>query len=162
MAGSHAQCDATKARAEASPSEGEHTLSGTKSDTAEGWAAGAIFVAGVLLLLGGFFQVLAGISAILNDAVFVIGVEYVWRLDLTVWGWIHLFIGAFAIIVGVFVLKGTAWAAIAGIIIAGLSAVANFMYLPYQPIWALLVIGLDVLIIWALATRRGAIHLLDS
>lgn len=137
-------------------------MSSTKSGAAEGWAAGAIFVAGVLLLLGGFFQVVAGISAILNDAVFVVGIEYVWRLDLTVWGWIHLLIGAALILVGIFVLKGASWAAIAGIVVAGLSAVANFMYLPYQPLWAILVIALDVLIIWALATRRGAIHLLDT
>ncbi|MFC6239084.1 DUF7144 family membrane protein [Longivirga aurantiaca] len=53
------------------------------------------------------------------------------------------------------------WAASA-VFVAGLSAVGNFMFLPYQPPWAILIMALDVLIIWALATRREAIHLLDS
>lgn len=126
------------------------------------WAAGAIFTAGVLLLLVGVWQAAAGISAILKDAVYVVGIEYVWRLDVTTWGWIHLALGALLVVVGVFVLKGAAWAAWTGIVLAGLSAVANFMFLPYQPLWSGLIIALDVLIIWALATRREAIHLLDD
>jgi hypothetical protein len=134
----------------------------TPTPTADKWAAGSIFLAGVLMLLAGAFQALAGISAILKDEVFVIGIQYVWKLDLTTWGWIHLLIGAGLIAVGVFVLKGAGWAAWAAITLAIFSAVANFMYLPYQPLWAVLVIALDVLIIWALATRRDTIHLLDS
>ena len=60
------------------------------------------------------------------------------------------------------ILRGAEWAAIVGIALACLSALANFMWLPYQPVWAILIIALDVLIIWALATRPKAIQLLDS
>mgnify|MGYP000373116501 CR=1 FL=1 len=130
--------------------------------TKQAWAAGSIFTAGVLLLLAGGWQVLAGISAILKDTVFVVGVNYVWKLDLTAWGWIHLLIGVCLIVVAIFILRGAEWAAIVGIALACLSALANFMWLPYQPFWAILIIALDVLIIWALATRPKAIHLLDS
>jgi hypothetical protein len=125
-------------------------------------ASGFILLAGVFLLLGGMFQVLAGISAIAKDQVFVVGINYIWKLDLTTWGWIHLLLGALLILVGIFVLRGAAWAAWTAIILAGLSAVANFMWLPYQPIWAILIIALDVVIIWALATRRESIHLIDD
>jgi hypothetical protein len=128
----------------------------------QAWAAGGIFTAGVLLLLAGGWQVVAGISAILKDTVFVVGVDYVWKLDLTTWGWIHLLLGVGLFAVGIFILRGAAWAAVTGIVLAGLSALANFLWLPYQPLWAILVIALDVLIIWALATRRESIHLLDT
>ena len=137
-------------------------MSGTSAPKDQQWAASAIFTAGVLLLLGGAWQVLLGISAILKDPVYVIGVNYVWALDVTTWGWIHVLLGVLLVVVGIFVLKGAAWASWAGIAAAALSAVANFMFLPYQPIWAILVIALDVLIIWALATRRESIHLLDT
>lgn len=125
-------------------------------------ASGVFVLAGALLLLGGVFQALAGISAILNDQVFVVGTKYVWQLDLTAWGWIHLVIGAVLILAGLYVLRGATWAVWLAIVVAGLSAIANFMWLPYQPIWALVVIALDVLIIWALATRRGSIHVIGK
>ena len=137
-------------------------MSPTPAPKDQQWAASAIFVAGVLLLLGGAWQALLGISAILKDPVYVIGINYVWKLDVTTWGWIHMLLGALLIVVGIFVLKGAAWAAWAGIVAAGLSAIGNFMFLPYQPLWAILIIALDVLIIWARATRREAIHLLDG
>ena len=63
--------------------------------------------------------------------------------------------------VGIFVLRGALWAGIVGIGIAGLSALANFLWLPYYPVWAILIITLDVIIIWALAAHRESIHLID-
>lgn len=132
------------------------------SPTKQAWAAGSIFTAGVLLILAGGWQILAGISAILKDQVFVVGVNYVWKLDLTTWGWIHVLIGVGLVVVAIFLLRGAEWAAIVGIALASLSALANFMWLPYQPVWAILVIALDVLVIWALATRPQSVHLLDS
>jgi len=130
--------------------------------TADKWASRTIFLAGVLLILGGAFQALLGISAIRNDQVFVVGIKYIWQLDLTAWGWIHLLIGAAIITVAIFLLRGARWAAWAGIALAGLSALANFLFIPQAPIWAIVIIALDVAIIWALATRRETIHLLDD
>lgn len=122
------------------------------------WAAGAIFTAAVLLMLAGGWQILQGLSAIFNDKVFVVGVSYVWEFDLTAWGWIHLLLGIILVVVGIFLLRGAGWAAITGIVVAGISALANFMWLPYEPVWAALIIALDVLIIWALASHRHAVR----
>jgi hypothetical protein len=133
----------------------------TQGGQKQGFAAGAIFTAGVLLLLAGVWQVLAGIVALVNDTLYVVGAKWVFQFDLTTWGWIHVLIGAALFVVGLFVLRGALWAGIVAIGIAGLSAVANFLWLPYYPLWAILVITLDVIIIWALAAHRESIHLID-
>ena len=129
----------------------------------QGFAAGAVLSAGVLLLLAGIWQALLGFVALFkdNDTLFIVGQKWIFSFDVTAWGWIHLIIGAALFLVGIFVLRGKLWAAVVGIGIAGVSAVANFLWLPYYPIWAILIISLDVIIIWALATRRETIHMFD-
>ena len=135
----------------------------THVNETQGFAAGAVFSAGVLLLLAGLWQGFLGLVALFkdNDTLIVVGQKWIFSFDVTAWGWIHLLIGAALFIVGVFVLRGALWAGVAGIGIAGLSALANFLWLPYYPIWAILIITLDVIIIWALAAHRESIHLLD-
>jgi len=135
----------------------------THVNETQGFAAGAVFSAGVLLLLAGLWQGFLGLVALFkdNDTLIVVGQKWIFSFDVTAWGWIHLLIGAALFIVGVFVLRGALWAGVVGIGIAGLSALANFLWLPYYPIWAILIITLDVIIIWALAAHRGSIHLLD-
>ena len=79
------------------------------------------------------------------------------QFDVTTWGWIHLAFGALLIIAGVFLFKGATWARWTAVVLAGLSAVVNFMWLPYYPLWGVLVIAVDVAIIGALTTHGRAI-----
>jgi hypothetical protein len=134
----------------------------TKPSAGTSWAAGAIFFAGVMLLLAGAAQAAVGLVALFNDTFYVVGQKWVFQFDITAWGWIHLGLGALLFLVGIFVLRGALWSSIAGIVIASISALASFAWLPYFPVWAILVIAVDVLIIWALATHRTSIKLLDS
>jgi len=120
------------------------------------WAQGAAVFAGVLLIVVGAFQAIEAFAAIVNDEYFVVLPNYVFALDLTVWGWIHLLLGLGLVAIGVFVLRGESWARLAGIFVAAASAVLNFFWLPYSPWWALLIIGIDVLVIWALAAYLRA------
>lgn len=89
-------------------------------------------VAGALLGTLGVFQALAGISAIAKDDVFAVTDDYVYKFDLTTWGWIHLILGALAVLIGVCLLLGQTWARVAGIALAILSAISQFLWLPYQ------------------------------
>lgn len=123
----------------------EHTTKGS-------WAYGIAAFAGVLLAMVGLFQFLHGLSAVLKDTVFVRSPDYVYSIDLTGWGWIHMLLGAAAVAVGIAVLYGQTWALATGILVAILSAVANFAFVPYYPLWSILVIAIDVLAIWALTT----------
>ena len=110
--------------------------------------------AGIMLIIGGAFQVIEAIAALVNDEYLLVLPNYVFSLDLTGWGVIHLLIGLILAAIGVFLLLGKGWARIAGIVVAGISALINFSWLPYAPLWAILLIGIDVLVIWALASAR--------
>jgi hypothetical protein len=52
-------------------------------------------------------------------------------------------------------LTGKTWARVVAIVLALLSAVANFLFIPYYPFWSLLIITLDVFVIWAVAAHGG-------
>ena len=126
----------------------------TPSDTKQAVAAGATIGAAVLLGVIGVLAVLQGLAAILRGPSFVIGFDYVYKIDANGWGWIHLILGAAAIAVAVGLFSGQSWAAVAAIVVAGLSIILNFMWLPYYPWWSIIVIALDVFIIWSVGTWR--------
>jgi hypothetical protein len=122
------------------------------TSTPGSWAYGVSSFAGVILAMVGLFQFLEGLSAVFEDKVYLTTPDYLYSIDLTGWGWIHLVIGAIAMAVGIAVLYGQTWARATGIVIAVLSAAANFAFLPYYPFWSMLVIAVNVLAIWALAS----------
>jgi hypothetical protein len=122
-----------------------------------GWTVGFAYFAGAVLILIGIYHVLAGIAAIAEDEFFVIGREYVYDVDVTTWGWIHLVGGIIVALAGFFVLRGRLWARLVGIVVAAGSAILNFFYIPYYPIWTVLIIALDVAVIWGLATYHDEV-----
>jgi hypothetical protein len=98
--------------------------------------------------------VLLGIAAIARGSFFVKAPNYLYNVNITTWGWIHLGIGVLMALTGFFLFSGATWARAVGIALAVLSAIANFFFLPYYPIWSIVIIALDVFVIWALATVR--------
>ena len=116
-------------------------------------AVGLTLFAATMMVIGGFFQAMQGLIALFNDTFYVVGQEWTFEFDITGWGWIHLIMGAVLIVAGVFLFQGAVWARAVGIAVAALSAVLNFMWLPYYPIWSILIIAVDVLVIWALAAH---------
>jgi hypothetical protein len=97
---------------------------------------------------------LAGIAAIADDGFYVVAENYVFDLDPSAWGWIHLLLGVVVALAGYFLIAGRVWAGMVAIVLATLSAVANFFLIPYYPFWSILIIALDVWVIWAV-TRPG-------
>jgi hypothetical protein len=124
---------------------------------ASGWALGVIAFAATMLFLIGIFQALAGLVAIFDDEFYVVTRNYTFDLDVSAWGWIHLVIGLAVLATGVGLFQRKTWAGVTAILLAMLSAISNFFFIPYYPIWSLLVIGLCIWVIWAL-TRPGAIE----
>jgi hypothetical protein len=118
------------------------------------WATGLVLFAGVVMMVAGVWHALAGIGALLDDEVYVATPGYVYSFDLTRWGWIHLLLRIVVAAAGFAVVMGMTWARVVGIALASLSMVANFMFVPYYPLWSLLIIALDIAVIWALITYR--------
>ncbi|WP_267244322.1 hypothetical protein [Streptomyces sp. PR69] len=119
------------------------------------WAAGGTLFAGVLMLVYGVIAVLQGIAGIAEDDVYARVGDYVYKFNLTTWGWIHLVLGVIVALVGWGILTGAAWARALGVVLAGLSVVANFIWLPYQPVWAIVGIAIGIFVVWALCTDRS-------
>ncbi|MCD0447455.1 hypothetical protein LO763_27955 [Glycomyces sp. A-F 0318] len=122
------------------------------------WATSGAVLAGSLMITVGLFQVFEGIAAIAEDELFVASPDYTFAIDTTGWGWIHLVLGALVLLVGVFVLMGRSWAYGAGIGLAVVSALNQFFFLPYYPLWALLIIAINIFIIWSLAVVLGEVN----
>ena len=121
------------------------------------WAAGFVVFAGSIMLIVGVFHAIQGLVAIFNDDFFVVSRNYTFDLDTTAYGWLHLILGVLVAFAGWGVFTGAAWARAVGMILAILSAIVNFFFIPYYPVWAITIIALDVAIIWALTVwDRGA------
>ena len=123
---------------------------------ASAWAISGLWFAASMMLLVGTFEILNGLAAIIHDDFFVVGRHYAFNLDTTAWGWIHLILGIVMVVSGCALFAGRVWAALIALGLAMLSAVANFLFIPYYPWWSLLMIALDAWIIWSL-TRPGVV-----
>jgi hypothetical protein len=123
----------------------------TGTQSVSPWAHGIAVFAGVIMIVGGAFQAVEGLAGIVHDQWLVALPNYLYAFDLTLWGWLHLLVGLGLLAIGVFLLRGATWARFAGIVVAAISAILNFVWLPYSPWWSLMVIAIDVLVIWALA-----------
>ena len=118
------------------------------------WMAGMTTFAGVMLIIAGAFNVIQGLVALFQNEVYVAGREYIFAFDLTAWGWTHLIVGAVVVAAGFAVLSGQVWGRSVGVGIAVLSMLANFVFIPYYPVWSLLIIALNVFVIWALIAYK--------
>ena len=118
-----------------------------------GGAVGVIVFAAVLMMLSGVMSVVQGLVALVNDTFYVVGEEYLFEFDVTSWGWIHLIAGAVVAFAGFALFQGATWARAVAVIVASLSIIANFLWIPYYPIWSLTVIAFNVFVIWAVTAH---------
>jgi hypothetical protein len=126
------------------------------SETRRGMAMAGTAFAATLILISGFFHVLMGIEAIVRGAFFIRVSNYLYMLSTAAWGWIHLGLGVLLVACALALYARAPWAAMVGIVLAVLSIVDNFLFLPYSPIWALLNVAIGVFVIWSLATTMAA------
>jgi hypothetical protein len=107
-----------------------------------------------MLVIAGVFQIFAATTALAHDRIYEGTPQYLFAFDLTAWGWLLLIAGILSIAAGFAALRGQTWARIVGIGVAGLSMIVQFLFIPHYPVWSLLVIAIDTVIIWGLAVYR--------
>ena len=104
----------------------------------------------------GLLQFFEGLVGIIDGNKFLVKTpNYVFELNVTAWGWVHLILGLVLVLTGCFILTGNIVARTVGAMLAGLSAVLNFIWLPHYPVWSILIIAIDIVVIWALTTGRA-------
>ncbi len=121
-------------------------MAGSRSGVAVGFT---IFAATMMIVLGAF-EAFQGLAAVIKKNYFVVTADYVYKLNVTTWGWIHLILGVVVVLAGLALIGGAFWARMVGVVLAALVAVGNFLWLPYYPIWSVIIIATCVVVIWAL------------
>ncbi|MDX2378145.1 MAG: hypothetical protein QNM02_00115 [Acidimicrobiia bacterium] len=117
------------------------------------WAVGWAGFAGVMLVVLGVFDIIQGLVAVINDEFYVVTQEWVFEFDVTAWGWIHMILGVVLIASGIGIFSGNVAARTVGVIVAAVAMIANFAWLPYYPVWSIILIAISIAIIWALTAH---------
>ena len=105
------------------------------------------------MFLVGALQAIWGLGAVLNDDVVVVGGHGAIIADITMWGWIHLVLGAIIAFVGVGLIRGGGASRVLAIVLLTVSAISHIVWFTAAPLWAFLIILLEVTIIYQLTVR---------
>ena len=126
-----------------------------------GLAIGVTVTAAVILILGGVLHAMQGVVGLANNEFYVTTQNWIFKFDATTWGWVHILVGLVAIGTGIGLFYGAVWARTLGVIVAAVSVFANFVWLPYYPVWAILIIAFDFFVIWALTAHGRDINAIN-
>jgi len=131
----------------------------TKNET-NGWV-GWIFFAGFKMTMLGTFQMIEGLTILLNSKWLVTTESNLLLLNFASWGWGHLLLGLAVLLAGFGVMKGSVWARTVGVLLALVSAVANLASINIYPLWSLIMIAVNVAVIFALTVHGSEVKELN-
>jgi hypothetical protein len=112
-----------------------------------------IAFAGVMMIILGCLDAIWGLAAILNDEVVVVGGHGALIFDITAWGWFQLILGAVIGLTGLGLIVGNEVARVLGIFLLAINAILQVVWFTAAPLWAFLMIILDVVIIYQLTVN---------
>lgn len=125
------------------------------SKTVTGWA-GWVYFAGILLILRGISQAFLGITALVNKHYLFVNTNnglVVTTSNMSAWGWVDLAIGLLVLAVGFSVVHGSTWARVVAVLFTGVSFLVNMAFLGIFPVWSIVAMAVDALIIYALVVH---------
>jgi hypothetical protein len=112
--------------------------------------AGWVSFAGVYLIIVGFFQMIEGFVALYRQNVLLISSQSALFVNLQTYGWTLLLVGLVMILTGMGVLAGQVWARALAVVLAGIAALVNFLFIPVYPLWSIIAMVIDIVVIYAL------------
>lgn len=120
---------------------------------ASGWAVGWTAFAGIMMVMLGGWWILAGFAALIEDEFFVVTQDWIFKFDITAWGWVHLILGILILAAGFALFTAAVWARTVGVILAVIAGLVAFSWIPWYPVWGILFIAASVAVIWALTAH---------
>ena len=127
--------------------------SNQRAEAPSGLAVGTTIAAAVILIIGGVCHAMEGVVGLATNEFYVATQKWIFQFDVTTWGWIHILVGLIAVLAGIGLFSGAVWARTVAVAVAAVSILANFVWLPYYPVWAVLIIAFDMFVIWALTAH---------
>lgn len=118
-----------------------------------GVLAGIVVFAGSLLVVIGMVNVFQGFIALFNDERLAMTRNNLIVVDTTGYGWVLLISGLLMLGVAAGLLAAQTWARFAAIVLVCLHAVTQIAWLGAYPVWSLLMIALDTVVLFALTVR---------
>jgi hypothetical protein len=109
--------------------------------------------AGVMMITAGIWHAISGLTGIIEDKFYVATPNYIFEFDATTWGWIHLILGVVVALAGFALFSGSVWARSIAVVVAVFSLIVNFAFIPFYPLWSIVIIALDVGVIWAVTAH---------
>lgn len=117
-----------------------------------GWV-GWVYFAGILLIVRALFEAFFGFVALTKDEILLVTPDQLAVFNFTTWGIVHLVVAAVLLTAGFSILNGGLWGRVIGSLAAGLGIVVSLAFLPAYPLWGIIAIIIDVLILYALVVH---------
>jgi dihydrodipicolinate synthase/N-acetylneuraminate lyase len=108
----------------------------------------------VVLTIGGIFALIEGLTAVYKSSFFTANAVFVFS-DLRTWGWIIFGLGVAGVISGLTVLSGRESARWLGVTVASLSALGQLLFAQAYPVWSLMIMAINFLVIYGLVAYAG-------
>ncbi len=118
-----------------------------------GWH-GFIGFAAVMMCVLGLYHAMAGLVALFQSDYFLVGESGLMvEVDYTAWGWAHLLLGILVVCAGFALTRGATWARLVAVAVAVISALMNLVFMSAYPLWSLIMIAIDLLVIYAVTVH---------
>lgn len=119
------------------------------NNTPSGWVGWAYFAGFVMMVLGGL-QIIEGLAGIFRQSYFIVTQDHLLVFDYRAWGWVNLILGIIILVAGYELFRGALWARIVAIVLAAIGIISNMAYMDAYPLWSILIIVLNILVVYAL------------
>jgi len=130
------------------------TTHATRPTMWNGW----LNFASYMMMIAGGFELIAGLAALFQHTVYLVTENNLFAFSFTQWGIVHIALGLIMFTAGISLLAGKMWGRIVGVILASLSAIANFAFIDAYPWWSLAIIAIDVLVIYAIIVHGSGLR----
>lgn len=132
------------------------TVRTPQSSEVTGWVGWIYFASFMMMVVGGL-QALSGFVALFKDDFYVVTQHSLLVFNFTAWGWIHIILGALVFAAGLAVMSGKMWGRVVGIIMVILNAIANLAFMPAYPLWSIIALVIDGLVLYALTVHGSEV-----
>jgi hypothetical protein len=109
-------------------------------------------------MTSGVLTFVVGVLALAAQDLMVAGPGYEYTFQLNGWGWLNMLTGAVLAVSASALFLHVTWARPAAVVASCLAIVGAFLWMPYYPVWSAVLIALDVIVVWGIATWNTSLE----